>query len=338
MKRLFGIFILNLLLLPSVTAQYSIEDIEAMFYSDRAGVEGFLKIWSWDILKGNVKSIRDATYRNGELEFYRIRRFNDNQQLISESIYNRKDTTKLDHQSLYTYNDRGELILKKYVNSRYDETDTTYSHTSYTYSDKGVVVKKEFFRNDDNSPYSIEEYNEQGQPIYYLANRDSESFYIYDKNSKLSKIEDRDKNYSCILKHDTKGRLIGLYSYDKDGLLDTSQSFEYDRKGRIVKEINEYADTSIYSNYERLVFYDKKNRMIKIKRLATNSNSNKKKLEWLIDYIYDKQGNMVEFKEKNSNLEYDNIKRYTYDEFGNWILSKSLIKEGEYTSRIIEYY
>ncbi|MBR5841806.1 MAG: hypothetical protein IKY64_04230 [Bacteroidaceae bacterium] len=127
------------------------------------------------------------------------------------------------------------------------------------------------------------------------------------------------------------------YAYDARGYMisDGEYEYTYDRKGRLKKKYSQHYKEEIFS-------YDKsgnvKNYLIEFSDptgLYEDSNTE-------YNIIYDRQGRIVEKREKDRTNDCYTVEKYTYedDEKGNWIVQNTFV-DGELsyrTRRNIEYY
>ena len=298
--------------------------------------------WDEDNLNGKVKSVttrffaaitpvpegfNNAIIKNTE-------RFDEDGKLIEE-IYS-VDSVIDDH-VFYSYNNDGNILQRKSCSE-----DNDYTTLIYTYNDKGLNTKIEEEHSNGVTFVLIEkEYNEQGLPIRtFENNHETEIAYTYDSNNRLYetiRLYDR-----VVHDYDNSGRLVSLKTYENgSNKLLTIETLVYDSRGRLTKESYRDAESPSTLNYDRIMGYDDKDRLVERKFISIDMNG-KESLGNQFIYTYDEKGNMVE--EKALTNHFDNtstiqISTYTYDEQGNWIKAQYAGKEETVTTtREIEYY
>jgi len=141
----------------------------------------------------------------------------------------------------YEYDEKGRLVKETSDSSMGEEVNSSFWNV-YIYNDDGQMIEEQWWDNyegkDAMSTRITYEYDDQGKCI--IEHR--EEFCIEDDGS-------RDKENTLRLVQDVKyiyksGKLVQENVYDELGELRSSTKYEYDDKGRMVKETEGMYDNS----------------------------------------------------------------------------------------------
>ena len=269
---------------------------------------------------------------------------------ISYDEYGNQKNVKVEDANLITNtyeSNNGNLIKSTYGNSqtvnytydRFDRiTSKEYSNGKYTFSYDGrgnlKNIVDEINNNTTTYTYDLaERLTKEENTNGYQAE------YEYDKNSNISKINDK-------LNNDSK---ITIYNYDLNNYLNSIDLYNganiinhYDKLQRISQKEIKTNNGSYYINYEYIDIKDSNKTTTQIKSIS-NSKGDK------INYTYDKNGNIKTISNDSNILQeyyYDNLNQlirednkeqnktitYSYDEGGNLTTKK----EYQYTNEDIK--
>lgn len=294
--------------------------------------------WNENDLKGTVKVVKTYLYySDGELGSSYVEQFDENNRLIEKTEYD--GGTIIDRHTTYSYNNNGNLSLKKSINYRYSEDGDT-SDFIYTYNDNGLNTGiTEIYT---SNPFDVieNEYDDKGLLVRSISYGDesTEIHYAYDENGKLARTQ---RLYDhAIYEYDQDGKLISRKVYQNgddeagDHMLLLTESYEYDDNGRLIKEYARDADGPSTLDYDKVMRYDDKNRLVELK--ITDSEG---RIERHITYTYDEKDDMVELIKLLDHAFSRETSTYTYDKEGNWIEAHHNFDSTEAkVIREIEYY
>lgn len=273
-----------------------------------------------DNLKGKVKSIKEEVYYSGVK--------NENSPI--KTIYNlegymtyreNKDVSNGTFKVHYERDNSNKIIEEKGVFVKPDGHKGDMWNKKYIYNDKNQLVEKLYYLNGKIFEFEESKYDEKGNVISITttnSNGGGQSFsvfykYKYDnKHNIVEKIEDHPDSNTYnknIFDYDDNGKLI--YNYHElgkkgeDMVVGSTWTYKYDDNG------NKIEDSYFY----------------------------KRKLDFIIKYIYDERNNLILIKEMKHEF-IRSVTTYEFDKNENWIKEIRVNSEGErnITKRIIEYY
>lgn len=212
----------------------------------------FLQKGDMDILfndQGN-KIEENIYYSKGSLYSKRILKYDNNQNIIEENIYNYLPNGNLDGQ--YTskfynkYDDKGNIVEQCGCNS----DNNLNKNTSYMYDDKRNLIEKNWYETDDGlGRKDTWKYDGKGnviENIWYKSNGSIVKKWIYKYDDKKNIIEEiiynsnSNSDYTLYYKYDDKGNEIEVNTYSLDEDLRTkhtcqSYNYNYDETGNWTK-------------------------------------------------------------------------------------------------------
>jgi|GEM_PF-554246 len=238
-----------------------------------------------------------------------------------------KETTVPTQTVCYQY-DYTARIKKQTENYKMKNEDGNFEDVArinfYTYDNQGRVVKQEQYNENDKASTLIEtsmNYDVNGNVRYKFDGKENKTEYTYDEFNRLEDtiVDLKDADGNVVSTHITSNE------YDKNGNLKivtksvitgskesvSTNWYEYDSMNRLIETGDDY--TSI----ERLEYYD--NGMQKLSCEAPNKDDSK--AFRMTEYIYNKNGSLVETKEPkntedsncpNNHIQSVEINRYDY--------------------------
>lgn len=260
-------------------------------------------------LKGNIKSITEISYEDGD---------------IFSKPYERK--------TFISFNTKGEIIELMHLVS--DDIQDKYS---LTYDSKGNLIEKvEYFSYSNKTSKVIYDYNNNGFPtrkvdydsdnniistIFYLCDENGnimEEKHLDILNDTISKIVYKyDANFNIVEKFDPKSTSKNEFTYDEHSLLiEEKYLVNNEVKGLRTMEFDSYGDYTkksfeFYSDGEKYMCafggYNRKGQLLR--DFAGN------------DYNYNDRGD-VESVETFVNGHYRTDYNYEYDDY-NWLKMNS---------------
>jgi hypothetical protein len=251
--------------------------------------------------------------------------------------------------SIATYSKKGELLEKKYYNSKglvngweKYEYDDDGNRTLYERESNNSKYKKESIYNDNRQAileagYSGEEkfkttytYNNSGKPleiVRYINNYIEEKLvYNHSGNTAIVSIYSKGKNLRSKLKlvYNDKGNIIQetLLSVDNKEL--EKKTFNYNEASQVVLEEKTRAGKFYYriSN-----IYDSKGNLTKVYEETLAKKKYLKK-----EYVFTINDNLLEYKWRRNPDEEFNVKNYTYDARGICASEKTYYSNTQFRS------
>lgn len=253
--------------------------------------------WQLHTLYGRVESVTERIYRQNSanpttqdsLCSWHEWRFNEQGDVALYASGNNK--REILTQEIYTYNTQG---LTQSVDCYTTETSHLYS-TLYSYNDKGQLLQSATYRNDTLLSREIYSYTEQG----YLAEKqryltadelDSQHTFLY--NERGDEIEERsidkwgERVESNEIEYDREGRIIRKALYLSSHSPISEQQYSYDQAGNLTQIIYYDYDGSLWR--QTLRSYDSQNRLCEQRHYNAKGKMTNKEL-----LFYDEQGNII---------------------------------------------
>lgn len=257
---------------------------------------------------------------------------------ISKSNSNKKKKEIIDQNAK-------ELIKAKELKVKVRKRFAGFFESNGSYPKKMVLVEKVIFDEKGNRKQSIRykstgevdlnyefTYDKNGNLISMdtydgfgnLKGRKESQYDINNKEVVRKLLNDRSSGeLKTELKYDSENRLIKSINYSKDGIVISTQNYEYDGE-LLIKSITKDADGRQIS--EIIFEYDSNGYLIKETQSSIQGNN-------IITYKYDANGNLIEIKDKQSRRE------LKYDSKGNLIEDKMFLSDGTRQFRItFSYY
>ena len=235
-------------------------------------------------------------------------KYNNKKQIIQEEFIVREHVKVFENGSYkiypklkrknfnYTYNWRGDIVLKKQETELSNIKDETSIKIDYEFHSNGNVHKEKHVESGTFSQEKfVKTYTENGNVIslkrFNSNNVSYEEKREYDFNDNLVEkkiITDPFFGSSrTIFKYDDNNNLTDEIGLNGDGLLEKKTIFKYDELNKLVYEefINKKGETIYKKNY----YYNRKGLLSQIKE--TNNQSG---LESITSFVYDGQNNWIE--------------------------------------------
>ncbi len=213
------------------------------------------------------------------------------------SMYSNSSGSKLTGESVYDYDDAGNLITE--TNSiAWNSNMYVQSTVEYEYSDNKKAKETHYFRNEiPGGELNLNRY------VNYFYNGEL-----------LTKIEnhygfDSSLDYSQHFEYDERGNLISEYCYNPSDGIYRHKKYVYDNQNRLIEELANYVG-EFYPYLKNI--YDNKGRLIKVEYLEYDGLSQYKVNTYYTgtnllgaSFIFDKNDNQIRKL------------RYYYDDLGN---------------------
>lgn len=184
--------------------------------------------------KDDLIKITECNYETGEVISTNKYEYNDKREEIKQTIYYRHDLMEagsyLTNDVVYEYNDTGDLIKKSRYTGRPDEL---YEIDIYEYNERREKTKYTAYRSyytTLDSNIVTYEYNDKG----YLI---TESVYV----------DHEDKQNLDMSEYSERREKIKFSKYDSNQILSHTITYEYNRRGGLVKELRTTASNDVFS-------------------------------------------------------------------------------------------
>ena len=311
---------------------------------------GYISEWINYDAKGNILngSIYKSDNRGNTIEYYEIDANrkpasgsyfmkseydnHDNQTSLSYFDHKMKPVINSDkyHKFVYVYNDRNQVIEKRYYN-----TDNKLTNSSNKYA-----IKKLKYDNQGNEVETTH-YNSQEKPC-----SDENNVYRYvnefdSQNRIIHQLSFNEEGKPCInkgtapegrVKYDNKGNIIELSCYDGHGnLINGNQGYAYEvrtynDKGKIISSTYLNKDNQMVfnkaENYSKAeTDYNELNNITEIRYYDDKNQLNRSPFAY-VRYKYDDSGNIIEFAyfnylNKPCNYSSNGFHKFSFSNFKN---------------------
>ncbi len=348
MKKLF-IMLINFLVFINLMSCVLISDLkknsEIVYVQEPKYIELYE---NYNI--GRKPYLYKESYLVNDFGNIRVYRYDKNMNIV-QSIYCKNDENNEKHGHFYFYDKQNRVVRKERIEYRkygiklfwftlnkYDNNGNKIFHGKYDASGKCSETLERKYKDGKNVYYCFKKNGVITNEGYYKYNENGQrtSYIVYNKGELESKY---------LSFYNEKGLLIKSEYYISEYTLKTVIDYKYDKKNRLVEEINnEYGKIRRRRIYE----YDENDNLIKLTITNPYYSTDVLYFEYkyrnnllveTIRYFRDKDEKSIAtylYDDNRKILKYDCIddignylegKEYEYDDFGNIILFKEYIED-----------